>query len=222
MRICMYFYISLRFLYLVGVWTLTLSNFKFCLSLSLYLISPLPHCFFSIFLIDSSFLPAYHIECIDKWLLRNNRVCPVCKRRVLPGGSDSESDDGHDTQTPNVRRGEMNAPNEDEDTNESSRLLVTVDRTNSADDNISAATISTILNNNDVTVTNETSTTNAQQYGDLSSMNNQMTVSVTSSQVQNQNLKSSSSRYGSISSSLNIVAATTSNFLQPKSEMFSY
>lgn len=142
----------------------------------------------------------------------------MCKRRVLPGGSDSESDDGHEPQTPNVRRTEMNAPNEDEDTNESSRLLVNVVRANSNEDNISASTISTFLNNNDknttpttVTTTNEMNTTNAQQFGDMSSMNNQMTASTTSSQAQNPNLKASSSRYGSISSSLNIVTATTSN-----------
>lgn len=132
---------------------------------------------------------------------------------MLPGGSDSESDDGHEPQTPNVRRAEMNAPNEDEDTNESSRLLVNVVRANSNEDNISASTISTLLNNNNTTVatTNEMNTNNAQQFGDMSSMNNQMTASTTSSQAPNPNLKASSSRYGSISSSLNIVTATTSN-----------
>lgn len=34
----------------------------------------------------------YHIKCIDEWLLKNNRNCPVCKRRVLPGDDDSESE----------------------------------------------------------------------------------------------------------------------------------
>lgn len=41
---------------------------------------------------------AYHAKCIDPWLTRNRRVCPVCKRRVLAAGeraphdSDSESE----------------------------------------------------------------------------------------------------------------------------------
>lgn len=65
---------------------------------------------------------AYHVECIDKWLLRNNRFCPVCKRRVLPGGSDSESDDGRETATTTSHVNHL--PNEDENSNESSRLLV--------------------------------------------------------------------------------------------------
>ncbi|KZS20779.1 E3 ubiquitin-protein ligase RNF13 [Daphnia magna] len=38
---------------------------------------------------------AYHAKCIDPWLTRNRRVCPVCKRRVIARGenfSDSDSD----------------------------------------------------------------------------------------------------------------------------------
>lgn len=41
---------------------------------------------------------AYHAKCIDPWLTRNRRVCPVCKRRVVARGeqlsdSDSETED---------------------------------------------------------------------------------------------------------------------------------
>ena len=32
---------------------------------------------------------AYHVKCIDPWLTKNRRVCPVCKAKVvLPGMSD--------------------------------------------------------------------------------------------------------------------------------------
>lgn len=147
---------------------------------------------------------AYHIECIDKWLLRNNRFCPVCKRRVLPGGSDSESSDESTDIPSNVTANRRNSssenqPNEEDDTNESSRLLVNI-RNNSNDDNLSSVTLNTA---------------NLNQINDLSSLNNQMTTSQTSSQVMAQanskDLRSSSSRYGSITSVNNI---NTSNMPQ--------
>ncbi|OQV12878.1 E3 ubiquitin-protein ligase RNF13 [Hypsibius exemplaris] len=34
----------------------------------------------------------YHCKCVDPWLLNNKRVCPVCKRKVIPG--DSSDDEG--------------------------------------------------------------------------------------------------------------------------------
>ncbi|KAK6963119.1 E3 ubiquitin-protein ligase RNF13 [Biomphalaria glabrata] len=36
----------------------------------------------------------YHTKCIDPWLTKNKKTCPVCKRRVIPGrDADSESSD---------------------------------------------------------------------------------------------------------------------------------
>ena len=39
---------------------------------------------------------AYHIKCIDPWLLKNKRVCPQCRKKVFASGevppSDSESE----------------------------------------------------------------------------------------------------------------------------------
>ena len=98
----------------------------------------------------------------------------------MPGGSDSDSegDSGHAAE---------NRPNEQEDTNEASRLLIDVRA--ASEDNISAVTI-----------------TNNQADNDLSSMNNQMVTSATVSR----DLRSSSSRYGSISS-MNVAPATSSN-----------
>jgi hypothetical protein len=45
-------------------------------------------------------LPVYHMKCIDPWLTKNRRVCPVCKGKVvLPGitdptDSESEAENG--------------------------------------------------------------------------------------------------------------------------------
>ncbi|XP_018323735.1 E3 ubiquitin-protein ligase RNF13 isoform X2 [Agrilus planipennis] len=55
---------------------------------------------------------AYHTKCIDPWLTKNRRVCPVCKRKVFAhdetphGESDSDSD--ADDTTPLVRNNNGN------------------------------------------------------------------------------------------------------------------
>ncbi|XP_075236649.1 E3 ubiquitin-protein ligase RNF13-like isoform X2 [Lycorma delicatula] len=55
---------------------------------------------------------AYHSKCIDPWLTRNRRVCPICKRKVFAAGekppaggssgSDSDTDGVIDDRTPLV------------------------------------------------------------------------------------------------------------------------
>jgi len=42
---------------------------------------------------------AYHQKCVDPWLLKNKRTCPVCKRKVIPrppGAVDTDSSDESD------------------------------------------------------------------------------------------------------------------------------
>lgn len=52
---------------------------------------------------------AYHSKCIDPWLTRNRRVCPICKRKVFAADEvaenhgDSDSDSEADDTTPLVR-----------------------------------------------------------------------------------------------------------------------
>ena len=51
---------------------------------------------------------AYHIKCIDPWLLKNKRVCPQCRKKVFandelpPSDTDSDTDD---ERAPLIRRG---------------------------------------------------------------------------------------------------------------------
>ncbi|XP_014254821.1 E3 ubiquitin-protein ligase RNF13-like isoform X2 [Cimex lectularius] len=50
---------------------------------------------------------SYHCKCIDPWLTRNRRVCPMCKRRVFGQNErnveDSESNNEDDDNTPLLR-----------------------------------------------------------------------------------------------------------------------
>lgn len=146
----------------------------------------------------------YHIECIDKWLLRNNRLCPVCKRRVIPGDSESENEETSGTSSTDPETQPLlveNEANDQDETNESTRLIQPINQ----EDNSSVLTTSTNLNNL-TSASNLTSLNN----NEISSLNNHMTRSITS-QIkidntgptilgQTRDLATSASRYGSISS----------------------
>ena len=40
-------------------------------------------------------LSAYHMKCIDPWLLNNRRQCPVCKRYVFPNHDNSDEEESN-------------------------------------------------------------------------------------------------------------------------------
>ncbi|XP_062306489.1 E3 ubiquitin-protein ligase RNF13 [Osmerus eperlanus] len=56
---------------------------------------------------------AYHSKCVDPWLTKTKKTCPVCKQKVVPsqGDSDSESEGGE------------SGPEENEEVSESTPLL---------------------------------------------------------------------------------------------------
>ncbi|XP_072516023.1 E3 ubiquitin-protein ligase RNF13 [Salminus brasiliensis] len=56
---------------------------------------------------------AYHCKCVDPWLTKTKKTCPVCKQKVVPseGDSDSDSDSGD------------SGPEENEEISENTPLL---------------------------------------------------------------------------------------------------
>ena len=59
-------------------------------------------------------ISAYHSKCIDPWLTKKRRVCPVCKRKVFASGEtvadfDSETEDETTPLVRNTGNGTTNA-----------------------------------------------------------------------------------------------------------------
>ena len=40
------------------------------------------------------------MKCIDPWLTKNKRTCPVCKRKVIPGDPDDSDSDSDSDEEP--------------------------------------------------------------------------------------------------------------------------
>ncbi|CAK5053254.1 unnamed protein product [Meloidogyne enterolobii] len=70
---------------------------------------------------------AYHCKCIDPWLTKNRRVCPVCKRRVGPRNVDSSDSD---TDSERITRTVSSSVAEGAAGSSSSSTLVTTSRDN--------------------------------------------------------------------------------------------
>uniref|UniRef100_A0A914DZD7 RING-type E3 ubiquitin transferase n=1 Tax=Acrobeloides nanus TaxID=290746 RepID=A0A914DZD7_9BILA len=50
---------------------------------------------------------AYHCKCIDPWLTKNRKVCPVCKRKVGPSSADSSDSDNERRPSVSTRRSNL-------------------------------------------------------------------------------------------------------------------
>ncbi|KAK7889357.1 hypothetical protein WMY93_024917 [Mugilogobius chulae] len=55
---------------------------------------------------------AYHSKCVDPWLTKTKKTCPVCKQKVVPSQDDSDSESEGDS-----------GPDENEEVSESTPLL---------------------------------------------------------------------------------------------------
>ncbi len=78
------------------------------------------HLSFSVKFRSFFFLLAYHMKCIDPWLVNSRRQCPVCKRYVFPNQdhSDDEENNNNNRQqprTPTEQTPLMNPNNDNSD-----------------------------------------------------------------------------------------------------------
>ena len=50
---------------------------------------------------------AYHIKCIDHWLTKRKRTCPICKRKLFPGDHDTDSESETESESENEAPSEV-------------------------------------------------------------------------------------------------------------------
>ncbi|CAF3629257.1 unnamed protein product [Adineta steineri] len=127
---------------------------------------------------------AYHVKCIDPWLINNRRQCPVCKRYVFPNqhNSDEESNDPprvrvHTEQTPLVHSNDTNSTIDISETSQSSQRHFLRPSTNgvrniSFTSNESSESTESLSTSSRPTTTTEIvferPSTNVRRYGSLS------------------------------------------------------
>ncbi|CAF1146563.1 unnamed protein product [Adineta steineri] len=127
---------------------------------------------------------AYHVKCIDPWLINNRRQCPVCKRYVFPNqhNSDEESNDTprvrvHTEQTPLVHSNDTNSTIDISETSQSSQRHFLRPSTNgvrniSFTSNESSESTESLSTSSRPTTTTEIvferPSTNVRRYGSLS------------------------------------------------------
>lgn len=51
----------------------------------------------------------YHMKCVDPWLTKNRKICPVCKQKVVKDDSDSSSNEDRAGPSPMTRQGSLSA-----------------------------------------------------------------------------------------------------------------
>ncbi|CAF1249511.1 unnamed protein product [Adineta steineri] len=127
---------------------------------------------------------AYHVKCIDPWLINNRRQCPVCKRYVFPNqhNSDEESNDPprvrvHTERTPLVHSNDTNSTIDISETSQSSQRHFLRPSTNgvrniSFTSNESSESTESLSTSSRPTTTTEIvferPSTNVRRYGSLS------------------------------------------------------
>ncbi|CAF1258816.1 unnamed protein product [Adineta steineri] len=127
---------------------------------------------------------AYHVKCIDPWLINNRRQCPVCKRYVFPNqhNSDEESSDPprvrvHTEQTPLIHSNDTNSTMDISQNSQSSQRHLLRPSTNgvrniSFTSNESSESTESLSTSSRPTTTTEIvferPSTNVRRYGSLS------------------------------------------------------
>lgn len=120
------------------------------------------------------FFTVYHSKCIDPWLTKNKRVCPICKRKVFaqdePHDTDSDSDTDDSTPLLNSgNRGTQGGTFQQQDQNPIQRAVRSISQQSGAANFVTASDHHSI--NGDYQSFNSTSSTTSENDSLVSSEN---------------------------------------------------